>query len=224
LTAKPVSRLRRYFIAGLLVWVPLVITVLVIKLLVDIMDRTLLLIPPAWRPDALLGFHLPGLGLVLTVVVLLFTGMVVANLLGRKLVEGWESLLSRIPLVRNVYSASKQVMETVFGSSSNAFRKVLLVEYPRKGLWTLAFLTGSGVGEVQDRTEKEVVTVFVPTTPNPTSGFVILVPREDIIELDMSVEDGLKMIMSLGVISPRSRPANGAPVAPAKVAPPSASP
>ncbi|MGD8497657.1 MAG: DUF502 domain-containing protein [Chromatiales bacterium] len=204
--------LRRYLIAGLLVWVPLVITVLVIKVLVDLMDRTLLLLPPAWRPEAVFGFNIPGLGIVLTVVIVLVTGIVVANLAGRKLVGVWEALLARIPLVRSVYSASKQVLETVFGAGGQSFRKVLMIEYPRRGLYTLAFQTGVGVGEVQDKTEQELITVFVPTTPNPTSGFVILVPRDAVLELDMSVEDGLKMIMSLGVVTPSTRPA----VAPAE--------
>jgi uncharacterized membrane protein len=171
-----------------------------------------LLLPPAWRPEAVFGFNIPGLGIVLTVVIVLVTGIVVANLAGRKLVGVWEALLARIPLVRSVYSASKQVLETVFGAGGQSFRKVLMIEYPRRGLYTLAFQTGVGVGEVQDKTEQELITVFVPTTPNPTSGFVILVPRDEVLELDMSVEDGLKMIMSLGVVTPSTRPA----VAPAE--------
>ena len=200
----PVSSLRRYLIAGLLVWVPLVITVFVIKVLVDLMDRSLLLLPPASRPEALIGFNIPGLGLILTAVVVLATGMVVTNLLGRKLVDYWEGLLLRIPIVRSVYSASKQVTETLFSPSGEAFRRVLLVEYPRKGIWSIGFQTNVATGEIQEKTEKEVITLFVPTTPNPTSGFIILVPREDVIELDMNVEDALKLVMSLGVVSPRS--------------------
>lgn len=197
--------LKRYLIAGLLVWVPLGITFLVIRALVGVMDRTLLLLPPDWRPEALLGFPVPGLGIVLSILVVLITGMVVANLLGRKLVEGWESLLNRIPLVRSIYSAVKQILETIFVAGGKSFRKVLMVEYPRRGLWTLAFQTGSGTEEVHDKAGHRLVTVFVPTTPNPTSGFIILVPEEDIIELDMSVEDGLKLIMSLGVVAPPTR-------------------
>lgn len=204
---KPVSTLRRYLIAGLLVWVPLVITGVVVKLLVDFMDGSLLLLPPAWRPDALLGFSIPGLGLILTFAIVLVTGMVVANLLGRKLVDFWEGVLARIPIVRSIYSAVKQVVETMFIGGGDAFRKVLLVEYPRKGLWTIGFQTGVAIGEVQEKTAREVVTVFIPTTPNPTSGFIILVPREDAIELEMSVEDALKLVMSLGVVSPRPGPA-----------------
>lgn len=197
--------LKRYLIAGLLVWVPLGITFLVIRALVGVMDRTLLLLPPDWRPEALLGFPVPGLGIVLSVLVVLVTGMVVANLLGRKLVEGWESLLNRIPLVRSIYSAVKQILETIFVAGGKSFRKVLMVEYPRRGLWTLAFQTGSGTEEVHDKAGHRLVTVFVPTTPNPTSGFIILAPEEDIIELEMSVEDGLKLIMSLGVVAPPTR-------------------
>ncbi|ACL72229.1 protein of unknown function DUF502 [Thioalkalivibrio sulfidiphilus HL-EbGr7] len=195
--------LRKYLITGLVVWVPLVITFFVVKFLVDLMDNSLLLLPPAWRPEALFGFKIPGLGVVLAAVILLVTGLVTANLLGRKLVDLWESVLQRIPLVRSIYSAVKQVMETLLGAGGDSFRKVLMIEYPRKGIWTLGFQTGVGVGEVQSRTSKEVVTVFVPTTPNPTSGFIILVPRDEVVELDMSVEDGLKFVMSLGVVSPR---------------------
>ena len=196
------SALRRYFIAGLLVWVPLMITILVIRVLVGMMDKTLLLLPPGWRPEALLGMKIPGLGVALTVLVVFLTGLVVANFAGRRLVRLWESLLARIPLVRTIHSAVKQVLETVFNAGSDSFRKVLLIEYPRKGVWTIAFQTGELAGEIPERIEREAVTVFVPTTPNPTSGFVIVVPRDELIELDMSVEDGLKLIMSLGVVTP----------------------
>jgi len=194
--------LKRYLIAGLLIWVPLVITVLVIRVLVDLMDNSLLLLPPDWRPDALLGVHIPGLGVVLTLLIVFVTGMVVANFMGRKLVSGWESLLSRIPFVRTIHSAVKQVMETLFSPNGQSFRKVLLIEYPRKGVWTLAFQTGEPQGEIRDKAGSDVVTVFVPTTPNPTSGFVIIVPKDEMIEMDMPVEEGLKLIMSLGVVGP----------------------
>lgn len=193
--------MKRYLIAGLLVWVPLGVTVMVINLLVGIMDKTLLWLPVAYRPDTLLGFHLPGLGVLLSVLVVMVTGVVVANLFGRKLVRGWEMLLARIPLVRTIYASVKQILETVF-SSGQAFRKVLLIEYPRKGLWTLAFQSGKTRGEAQAKTGVEVLNVFIPTTPNPTSGFFIMVPRSDVIELDMSVDDGLKMIISAGVVVP----------------------
>lgn len=194
--------LRRYLIAGLLLWLPLGVTILVIRLLVGTMDQTLLLLPERLRPDALFGFHIPGLGLVLAVSVVLLTGMLVANLFGRRLLTLWERLLSRIPLVRSIYMAVKQLAETMFSGGGQSFRKVLLIEYPRRGLWTLAFQTGTGAGEAQQKTGREVVNVYVPTTPNPTSGFFLMVPREDVVELDMSVDDGLKMIISMGVVVP----------------------
>ncbi len=194
--------MKRYLIAGLLVWVPLGVTVIVIKLLVDMMDRSLLLLPEPYRPDNLLGFHIPGLGVVLTTIIVLVTGMVVANLFGRKLVKLWESVLAQIPLVRTIYTGVKQILETVFSSSDQSFRKVLLVEYPRRGLWTLAFQSSTTAGEAQTKTGRKVVNVFIPTTPNPTSGFFIMVPSDDVVELDMSVDDGLKMIISAGVVVP----------------------
>ncbi len=196
------SYFRKYLIAGLLVWLPLGVTVLVVKLLVDIMDRTVLLLPPAWRPDALLGFHIPGVGLLLSLLIILLTGITVANLLGRRMVSLWEGLLARIPLVRTIYSAVKQVVETVLSANGKSFRKVVLVEYPRRGMWCLALQTAERLGEVQAKTGADVVAVFLPTTPNPTSGFVILVPRNDVVELDMTVDDGLKLIISLGVVVP----------------------
>lgn len=198
----PMSRLRKYLVAGLLVWVPLGVTVLVVKVLIDLMDRVLLVLPDALHPEALVGFRIPGLGLLLSLIVLLGTGVVVANFFGRRLVAFWEALLARIPLVRTVYGAAKQVAETLFADKGASFRKVLLIQYPRKGIWALAFYTGTTVGEVQQKTEKEVVNVFLPTTPNPTSGFLIMVPREDVIELDMPVEEGIKLIMTLGVFTP----------------------
>ena len=196
------STLRKYAIAGLLVWLPLGITVLVVKLLVEIMDRTLLLLPSEWRPEALFGFHIPGLGFLLALAIVIATGVIVANLLGRRLVSLWESILERIPLVRTVYKGVKQIAETVLASSTQSFRKVLLVEYPRRGMWCLALQTATELGEVRDKTGEDVVAVFVPTTPNPTSGFVVVIPRRDVIELDMSVDDGLKMIISMGVVVP----------------------
>jgi len=196
------SALRRYIMAGLLVWLPLGVTILVIKMLVDLMDRTLLLLPARYQPDTLLGLHIPGLGVIAAVVVVLGTGIIVANLFGRKLVEGWESLLARIPLVRSVYSAVKQIAETMFSSSGQSFRKVLLVEYPRKGLWTLAFQTGTDTGEAQCKTGREVINIYVPTTPNPTSGFFLMVPKDEVVELEMSVDEGLRMIISMGSVVP----------------------
>ena len=195
--------MKRYLIAGLLVWVPIGVTFMVIKFLVDLMDKTLVLLPPDYQPEALFGTNIPGLGVVITAVVVLLTGVVVANLFGKKLVALWEAILARIPLVRVIYSSVKQILETVFSSSGQAFRKVVLVEYPRKGLWTLAFLASEDMGEAQQKTGNQVVNVFVPTTPNPTSGFFIMIPKEDVVELNMSVDDGLKMIISAGVVVPK---------------------
>jgi uncharacterized membrane protein len=198
-----VKRIRRYLVAGILVWVPLGITLLLINFLVGFMDRTLGLIPYAYRPETLLGFQIPGLGVILTIVILLVTGVLVANIVGRSVVGGWESLLERIPIVRSIYSAAKNFAEIVFSDSGNAFKKVYLVEYPRKGIYTLTFQTATDIGEVQARTGDDVICCFVPTTPNPTSGFIIIVPKSDVIELDMSVDEAAKLIMSLGVVVPK---------------------
>ncbi|MCI0506672.1 MAG: DUF502 domain-containing protein [Gammaproteobacteria bacterium] len=194
--------MKRYLIAGLLVWVPLGVTLLVIRLVVDLTDRVLLLLPAQYQPEVLLGFKIPGLGIVLSVIIVLVTGMVVANLFGRTLVAMWERLLARIPFISKIYHGVKQVMETVLSADGQSFRKVLLVEYPRKGIWTLAFQTGNSSAEIGHRLGQDVVNIFIPTTPNPTSGFFLVLPREDVIELDMSVDDGLKMIISAGVVVP----------------------
>ena len=194
--------MRKYIIAGLLVWMPLGITFLVIRAIVGLLDRTLLLLPEPYQPDNLLGMHIPGLGVLLAAILVLTTGMIVANFLGKRLVVSWEHFLARIPLVRSLYAAIKQIMEAVLSTDAQSFRKVLLLEYPRKGVWSLAFLTSDNLGEVQAKTSSEVISVFIPTTPNPTSGFIIMVPKDDVIELDMAVEDGLKMIISLGVEVP----------------------
>jgi uncharacterized membrane protein len=208
--------LRRYLVTGLIIWLPLVVTVVVVRFLLRLMDRTLVLIPPAYRPEELLGFAIPGLGLVLTLVVLVVTGVLGANLFGRRIVGLWESLLHRIPLIRSIYSGAKQVAETVLSDGDASFKRVFLVEYPRKGVWSLCFQTSTRLAEIQHRTEQEVICVFVPTTPNPTSGFILLVPRQELIALDMSVDEGLKMIISLGVAVPKwAGPADGGRLAPA---------
>ena len=196
------SQLRRYLVAGLLVWLPLGATFFVIQLLVGWMDQSLLLLPERFRPETLLGFNIPGLGVVLSLLILLLTGLVAANLFGRKLVELWEQLLSRIPLVRSVYSAVKQLVETMFADNGNSFRKVVLVEFPRRGIWTLAFLTNDEQGVVQQATGREVISVYVPTTPNPTGGYFVLVPVEDVREIDLSVDEGLKLLLSMGAVNP----------------------
>ena len=200
--------LRRYLVAGLLIWLPVGVTILVFKVLLDLMDELLFLIPAAYRPETLLGFRIPGLGAILAFIVLLTTGVLAANLFGRRLVLWYESLLNRIPFVRTIYSSVKNFTEVVFSDSGSSFKKVLLIEYPRKGLYSIAFQTSEDLAEVQARTERTVVTAFIPTTPNPTSGFIVFVPREDVIELTMSVEEALKMIISLGVVVPQWHPAH----------------
>jgi len=202
------GNLRRYLIAGLLVWLPIVVTVLILKFLIDLVDGTLLLLPAAAQPENLIGFRIPGLGLVLSGVVLLVTGMIMTNLMGRSMVSFWEGLLARIPVVRAIYSASKQLTETLFSGSGKSFRKVVMVRYPHADSWTLAFLTGEGMPEANAKTGHNLANVFVPTTPNPTSGFFLMVPREEIIELDMSVDAGIKLILSAGaVLPPEAKPA-----------------
>lgn len=204
------KRLRRYLVAGILVWAPLAVTYLLLKFAVNIMDRTLRFIPAELRPEVLLQqllgaenpVHIPGLGIILALTVLLLTGFLAANFVGRAFVRGWESLMHRIPVVRSIYSAAKHFAEVVFSDSSQSFKNVLLIEYPRKGLYSLAFQTSTKLGEVQGRTGEEVVCCFVPTTPNPTSGFIIIVPRKDITVLDMEVDEALRMIISLGVVIP----------------------
>jgi uncharacterized membrane protein len=196
------KHLRRYLVAGLLVWIPLGVTILILKGVIDLMDKTLLLIPQQYRPEEWLGFTIPGLGAILTVLVLLVTGVLAANIVGRSMVGLWESLLDRIPVVRSVYSAVKNFTEIVFSGSGQSFKKVLLIEYPRKGIYSLAFQTATNLGEVQGRMGEQMVCTFVPTTPNPTSGYIIIVPKKDIIELDMEIDEALKMIISLGVVVP----------------------
>ena len=196
------KHLRRYLVAGLLVWIPLGVTVFILRVLIGLMDRTLLLIPQQYRPEEWLGFTIPGLGLILTLLVLLVTGLLAANIVGRSMVGLWESLLDRIPVGRSVYSAAKNFAEIVFSDSGQSFKKVLLIEYPRKGVYSLAFQTATNLGEVQARTGEEMICTFVTTTPNPTSGYIIILPKKDVIELDMEIDEALKMIISLGVVVP----------------------
>ncbi len=199
------KHLRRYIIAGILVWLPIGVTVFLLRILIGLMDRTLLLLPQQYRPEVLFGFGIPGLGIILTFIVLLVTGMLAANFVGRSMVSFWESMLDRIPIVRSIYSAAKNFAEIVFSDSSQSFKQVLLIQYPREGLYSLAFQTSSELGEVQGRTGEDVVCTFVPTTPNPTSGFIIIVPKKDVVVLDMEVDEALKMIISLGVVVPTWR-------------------
>jgi len=200
------ARLRRYFVAGLLVWLPLVATYVVLAFSIRLIDRSLLLLPPPLRPENLIGFKIPGLGVILTLVLVLVTGLIVANFFGRRIVGAWESLLSRIPLVRSVYGAVKQITASLFADASQSFREVVLVEYPRRGLWMLAFVTGDTPKKFQGVVGQDLINIYVPTTPNPTSGFYIMVPPSDVKRLDVPVEVGLKMILSAGVVNPLDDP------------------
>ena len=196
------ARLRKYIITGLLIWVPLGITILVIKLLIDLLDKTIVLLPPAWRPEQLFGIDVPGLGIIISSVVIFVTGFFLTNFAGKRLISFWENILDKIPFVRTIYSGVKQVLSTVLSEDSDTFSQVLLIEYPRKDLWTLCFLTGEAPSSFNAITDSELLTVFVPTTPNPTSGFIIMVPKKDVKKLDIEVEDALKLVMSLGVVKP----------------------
>ena len=193
--------LRRYLVAGMLVWLPILATIWVVGFIVDLMDRTLLLLPTQYRPEALLGFALPGLGAVFAFLVLLVTGLLVTNLVGRQLVAYWEELLQRIPLVRSVYSGVKSFAESVL-TSSHSFRQVVAVEYPRAGIWSIGFVTADEEQEVSAKTGRPLACVFISPAPNPTAGFIILVPRSELIELDMSIDAAMKMIVTCGVVTP----------------------
>lgn len=193
-------KFRKYLISGLLVWIPLVITVYVIKFIVDLLSSSLLLLPTRFQPDALIGFHIPGIGVLLTLLVIFLTGLFVANLIGQRLVRLGENIMKRIPLVRTVYTGVKQVTETLFKPGGQSFRKVLLVEYPCAGVWSVAFQTGEVTGELS--VDEEMVSYFIPTTPNPTSGFLMMAPKSKVRELDMTVDQALKFVISLGVMQP----------------------
>src|SRR5687767_15101922 len=194
--------LRRYLVAGVLVWLPILAVVWVVSFIVQLMDYTLLLLPDSYQPEALVGFPLPGLGALFAFIVLLVTGLLVTNLVGRRLVAYWEGLLKRIPFVRSVYSGVKGFAESVLSTSNNSFRKVVLIEYPRQGMWSFGFITADEIAEVSAKTGEDQACVYVPTTPNPTSGLIVMVPRSQIIELDMSVDAAMKMIVTLGVVVP----------------------
>jgi uncharacterized membrane protein len=194
--------LRKYLIAGLLVWLPLAATVVIVKLVIDLLDKTILLLPPEWQPEAALGFSIPGFGIILSIAILLLTGMLAANLFGRRFVALWESILGRIPLIRTIYNSVKQISTTILTSDGKSFRKVVMIEYPRKGLWSLGFLTNENLSIECNHLDDDYMAVFVPTTPNPTSGYIIMVARGDVIELQLSIEEGFKFIISMGVIVP----------------------
>jgi len=195
--------MKRYLIAGLLVWAPLGITIWVLHFLVTTLDQTLEVLPQTWNPDRLIGFHIPGLGVVLSFLILLATGVIAANILGARLILVWEALLGRIPVVKSIYSSVKQVSDTLLSDKGNAFRKALLVEFPREGSWTIGFLTGTPDRSVAPHLPGDHVSVYVPTTPNPTGGYFLMLPRSRVRELDMSVDEALKYIISMGVAAPR---------------------
>ena len=194
--------LRKWLFTGLLVIVPGAITISVLHWIVGMLDQTLLILPEAWHPDRLLGFHIPGLGVLLTLLILLVTGAVARNFAGHKLVAWGDHLVSRIPVVRSIYSSVKQVSDTLFSESGNAFRTAVLVQWPREGVWTVAFVTGAPSGEVTAYLRDEFVSVYVPTTPNPTGGYFVMVRKSDCVELDMSVDAALRYIVSMGVVAP----------------------
>lgn len=194
--------MRKYFVTGLLVLVPLAITLWMLNLVIGTLDQSILLLPEKWRPAVVFGANIPGVGTILTLLIIFLTGVLTANFIGKHVVRLWESLLTRIPVVSSIYSSVKQVSDTLFSSSGNAFRKAVLIPYPREGSWTIAFLTGVPGGDVKNHLAGDYISVYVPTTPNPTSGFFLMLPRADAIELDMSVDEALKYIVSMGVVAP----------------------
>ena len=198
--------MKRYFITGLLVLVPLLITLWVLATLIGIMDQSLLLLPSAWRPEAQLGYRIPGLGALLTLLIVFVTGLVATNFFGKQLIIMWEAFLGRVPVVKGIYNSVKQVSDTLFSGSGQAFRKALLVQFPHQGSWTIAFLTGQPGGDVTNHLQGEYVSVYVPTTPNPTGGYFLMMRKSDVIELDMSVDEALKYIISMGVVTPNAVP------------------
>jgi uncharacterized membrane protein len=198
--------LKKYLITGLLIWIPLAFTLWVLDLIVSSMDRTLLLLPPPWRPESWLGFPLPGAGALLSGLVLLLTGMAAANIMGQRLVRWWEGLLSRIPIVRTIYSSVKQVSDTLLASDGQSFRRAVLVEFPQRGQWAVAFVVGSPSERLGGGLGRDHLVVYVPTAPNPTSGFTLIVPPGEVRELQMSVDEALKFVISLGVVGAEAAP------------------
>ena len=194
--------MKKYFITGLLIWIPLVITIWVLKVIFDALDQSLLLLPVSLHTESWLGFHIPGLGAILTIAIVFVTGVFATNFFGAQLIELWHEVLHRIPVVNSIYSSVKQISDTLFSSSGQAFRKALLVQWPHDGMWTIAFLTGSPSGEVAKHVPPDCLAVYVPTTPNPTGGYFVIVPRSKVVELEMTVDQALKYIISMGVVPP----------------------
>ena len=198
------AAIRRWLLAGLLVLVPLAVTVWLLNWIISTLDQTLEILPGDWHPDKLLGVHIPGFGVLLALVIVLSIGAIATNFLGKKLVSWWDALLSRIPIVRSIYSSVKQVSDTLFSENGNAFRKALLVQWPRPGVWTIAFQTGMPGGDVINHLQGDYLSVYVPTTPNPTGGYFVMLPKADCIELKMSVDEALTYVISMGVVVPGS--------------------
>jgi uncharacterized membrane protein len=197
------SALRKWFVSGLLVIVPVAITIGVLQWIIGILDQTLLILPEAWHPDRLIGLHIPGFGVLLMLVIVLAAGAVVSNFIGKKLVHWGDRLVSRIPVVRSIYSSVKQVSDTLFSESGNAFRKAVLVQWPRPDVWTIGFVTGTPGGDVTNYLVGDYLSVYVPTTPNPTGGYFVMLRKSDCVELKMSVDEALKYVISMGVVAPK---------------------
>lgn len=200
--------IRSYLIAGLVIWLPILVTFGVVRFIIDILDQTIALLPTAYQPEQLFGVNVPGFGVIISLVLLLLTGIVAANFLGQRFVKLSESILDRIPLVRSIYHSTKQVIQAVLSTNSQAFRQVLLIEYPRKGIWSIGFQTSTANFIDPQLTHEEMVSVFIPTTPNPTSGFLMMVPKSDVKELSMSIDEALKCVISLGVMQPKVNPSS----------------
>jgi uncharacterized membrane protein len=207
----PLKKLRNYLIGGLLVWIPIMVTVWVLRFVARILDQSLVLLPRAWRPETLVGTYVPGVGVILSLLLLFLTGLLVKNLFGGRMVAGLESLVRRIPVIGPIYGGAKTFSETVLTDTGRSFKQVVMVEFPRKGIFSIGFITSHDLEEVQAKTAQEVTCVFVPTTPNPTTGFIILVPKDEVVMMDMTVDEAFKMLLTLGVVVPRwkNKPANG---------------
>jgi uncharacterized membrane protein len=202
---RPLRWFRRYLVTGLLVWVPLGVTLLTFSFLLDLADKILTLLPAHWQPDAVLGFHLPGLGVIFALVVLLGTGVLLRNLIGSTVVGWWEDVLNRIPLVRSIYSGAKGITETLVSDKGGSFSKVVLIEYPRRDMWSIGFVTATDVPDVDSVTGEKQVCVYVPTTPNPTSGLIVYVPQSQVRETNMSVDAAMKMVVTMGIVMPEHK-------------------
>jgi uncharacterized membrane protein len=202
------SAVRKWLVAGLLAIVPVAVTIAVLRWIVNTLDSTLLILPEAWQPDRLIGYHVPGFGVLLTLAILLVIGATVSNFFGRKIVQWGDQLVTRIPVVRSIYSSVKQVSDTLFSPGGNAFRTAVLVQWPRADMWTIGFVTGAPGGDAANYLVGDYVSVYVPTTPNPTGGYFVMLRKSDCIELKMSVDDALKYVISMGVVAPAAHSPN----------------